>query len=117
MSDLFEYENDADLSIAVYWTCATSENPRFNQGMMQESAYSNGYAFARGAALVAVTKWLFHEAGITHGYGRSYSADGAAYLLALAEEILAAMAEVGPEPVRALRLLAKNQLSDAAAED
>jgi hypothetical protein len=103
MSKDFSLENDADLCVAVLWACSTSESHRFSTGVVGDSVYNNYYATAYGAAFVAVTKWLFFEAGITHGYSKNFDHAETPVLLDVAEAILDKMSECGPEPVRQLR--------------
>ena len=109
--DKFALENDADLSIAVLWACATSPDNKFAMGTI-DSPYNSYYFAARAAAFVAVSKWLMHLLGITHGY--SPAATNNEYVITLAEEILATMADCGPEPVRQLKIMAEDKIRDIA---
>jgi len=98
----FSLENDADLAITVLWACATDEDSKFSNGSLGTSVYNNYYATARGAAFVAVSKWLFFRYGVSCGYSKHYNAELAAIILRETEEVLEKMADCGPEPVRAL---------------
>lgn len=101
-------ENDADLSIAVLWACATHKSSTFANGGI-DGVSNSYYAFAHGAAFVAVSKWLLADYHITHGYDRNAKSIVLQAVPVVAERILFIMADVGPEPVRALRRMATEQ--------
>jgi hypothetical protein len=113
---MYTKENAADQAVAVLWACATDDDHKFSGGQPTSSCYTSYYSYAYGNAWTALVTWIMDGQGVAFGYDKNYTVEGAADALRLAEEILEAMAEVGPESVRALRNIALAHRPDVIDE-
>lgn len=100
----FALEDAADRAVAVWWACATSEDNKFSMGVI-DSPYNSYYFAARANAFVRISEWLIGEMNV-----KDFAA------IVIAEEIMAAISEIGQTPVRSTLSFVQEQREQNIAE-